>query len=157
MWVLKYTGLDYQYLVKTSPYFVQILLFTLSDYYLYQLGKKVLGKSEARIAMYFLIFNAAYTRFMIRCFSNSFEAALQIIAFYFYYNVGKKFDINITMLAILLSVNLIVRPTSMVPWPVLLLVKLITTRAICSFLLTAIFVAIPALGMCIAIDSYMYG
>jgi len=44
LWILKFTRLDYPYLVRISPYIAHYPLMILSDLYLWKIGKKTVGK-----------------------------------------------------------------------------------------------------------------
>lgn len=94
---------------------------------------------------------------MVRTFSNSVEACFQVIAFYYFLKVSNKFDKNIVMLTFLLTLSFMIRNTSPIGWPPLILIKVIKDRSWIPFLLAFVLVFIPVAFLSVAIDSYYYG
>ncbi len=73
LWILKLTGMDYGYAVRTSPKIAHILLVIIYDSYLWKIGKITVGKNASRVAFFILFFARVYNELIIRTFSNSIE------------------------------------------------------------------------------------
>ena len=84
LWILKYFRIDYQILVLISPYVAHFPLIILSDYYLWKIGKKIVGKSATRVAFILILTSTFMIEFEIRCFTNTLEKVCTVIAFHFY-------------------------------------------------------------------------
>ncbi len=48
-------------------------LVLISDYYLWGIGMKTIGKNATRVALVFYFASRLYNELIIRCFSNSIE------------------------------------------------------------------------------------
>lgn len=155
--LLKALGLDYGYAVRTCPKLAHIALVIVSDGYLWSIGKQVVGKSPTRIAFYILFFARTYNELMTRTLTNSIETVFQVIAFYYFLQVTNKFDKNLVLLTSLLTMSFMIRGTSPIGWPPLILIKMIKDRSWLPFALAFFFVFIPVAGLAILADSYHYG
>lgn len=71
--------------------------------------------------------------------------------------MNKSFDKSLIIVALLLSIALGIRNTSIIGWIPLLLIQMIKTKSFTNFLKAGIFVALPALIIIIGIDSIFYG
>jgi phosphatidylinositol glycan class B len=156
-WLLKKLGLDYGYAVRTCPYIAHILLVIIYDSYLWRIGKLTVGKNSSRIAFLILFFARLYNEFMIRTFSNAVETVFQVIAFFYFLKVSNKFDKNIVLLTFLLTLSFMIRNTSPIGWPPLILIKIVKDRSWLPFILAFVFVFIPVAFLSVALDSYFYG
>lgn len=86
--ILKFFGLDsYYFLTVNSYYFAHFLLVILGDYYYYKLGCKLVGSDSTRLSMYLYISCKFYNIHLIRCFANSTESVMYLIAFYYYIDI----------------------------------------------------------------------
>ncbi len=94
---------------------------------------------------------------MIRCFSNSVEAMLHLLVFNYYLEITNKFDKNLIIVAFWLSIALGIRNTSIMAWIPLLIIKMIVKRAYVKFIFAGLFIAVPAIAFCVALDSIYYG
>lgn len=157
LWLLKTLWLDFGYAVRTCPKIAHIILVVIQDDYLWKIGKITVGKSPTRIAFFILFFARVYNELIIRTFSNSIETIFQIIAFYYFLKVTNKFDKNIVKLTCLLTISFMIRNTSPIGWPPLILIKIIKDRSWIPFILALIIVFIPVVFLSIAVDSYFYG
>ncbi len=156
MWLLKITGFDYGYAVRTSPKIAHIILVIIYDSYLWKIGKLTVGKNATRVGFFILFFARVYNELIIRTFSNSIETIFQTIAFYYFLQVSNKFDRNLAILTLMLTVSFMIRNTSPIGWPPLILIKIIKDRSLIPFLIALITVFIPAAFLCIVVDSYFY-
>lgn len=157
LWILKQLGLDTNLAVRLCPYLAQCILLCISDSYLWDVGKQTVGAPATRIAFLFYLTNRTSNEFMTRCFSNSVETILYIIAYYYFLGVRDKFNINTAIMTALISLSFMIRNTSPVGWVPLLFYKVIYEGALIPFLIAAIVVALPIIGLCILLDSLYYG
>jgi hypothetical protein len=93
---------------------------------------------------------------MIRTFTNSIETIFQIIAFFYFLKVTNKFDKNIAILTGLLTVSFMIRNTSPIGWPPLILIKIIKDRSLVAFIMAFVVVFIPVVFVSILVDSFYY-
>lgn len=155
--VLKTLGLDTNYAVRMCPYLAHSLLVIISDMYLWEVGKKVVGKPATRIALIFYLTNRTCNELMIRCFTNTIETIFHIIAFYYFLNVRYIFDKNAAIMTALISLSFMMRNTSPVGWIPLLIYKVIYDGSLKALILSGIFIAIPIIGLCIGLDTLYFG
>lgn len=157
LWLLKKLGLDYGTAVRTCPYIAHILLVIIHDAYLWRIGKLTVGKNSSRIAFFILFFASHYNELMTRTFSNAVETVFQVIAFFYFLKVSNRFDKNIVLLTSLLTLSFMIRNTSPIGWPPLILIKIVKDRSWLPFLCAFILVFIPVVFISVAFDSYVYG
>ena len=155
LWVIKHLGIDFFIVVKLYPYLVQMLLVLVSDHYLWRIGKKTIGIPGTRIAFVFYLASRLYNEIIIRTFSNSIESIFQIIAFYYYLDVGSKLNRSVLIMTAFLTVSFVIRNTSPIGWVPLLLLKL--RHSFLPFLLSGVLVFFPVIGLCTLLDSAYYG
>jgi phosphatidylinositol glycan class B len=127
------------------------------DRFLWLIGKQTVGKNATRVAFLFLIISRIYNEIITRCFSNSIETIFQTIAFYYFLQVKNRFDFNVVMLTALLTVSFMIRNTSPIGWPPILLMKIIKDRSLIPLLFAGAFVFVPTVALCVLVDSYYYG
>ena len=128
----------------------------ISDYFFYQVGKKIVGIQATRVALLLYFTNPFYNMHLIRCFSNSVETILHLVVFNYYLEIENKLDKNLASVAFLLSIAMGIRNTSIIGWIPLLIYKMITKNALKAFLLSSVLVAVPTLLLIIGIDSIYY-
>ena len=139
------------------PYIAQLPLVILNDLFIWKLGKKLVGVDATRFAMILIVFNWQQIEFISRCFTNSVEQILSVIAFYFYLKQGKSFTIDTVILTALITVSFVSRTTSIVGWIPLLAIKVLRDGSLIPFIMSAVTVAIPCMGLMFYIDSCYYG
>ena len=149
--------MDYGSALRTCPYIAHIILVIIYDAYLWRIGKLTVGKNSSRIALFILFFARLYNEFMIRTFSNAVETVFQVIAFYYFLKVTNRFDKNIVLLTFLLTLSFMIRNTSPIGWPPLILIKIIKDRSWLPFIYAFSLVFIPTAFISVALDSYLYG
>lgn len=154
--LLKFFKMDFPYLVLISPYIAHWPLMMLSDYYLWQIGKRVVGKPATRIAFILLLTNLYMIEFEIRCFTNTLEKIMTVTCFYFYLQQGNSFTLNTAIFTALLTLSFMMRNTSPVGWIPLLFLKIYRDGAFVPFLLAGIFVFVPVTFGCVYLDSLYY-
>lgn len=157
LYILKTLGLDYPWVVRLCPQYAHILLVLVCDRYLWKIGKCTVGKNASRIAMLIYFISRQQSEILIRCFSNSVETVLTVIAFYYFLQVKSKFDKNVVLMVAAMTVSFIVRNTSPIGWPLLLLIKVVKDRSFLPFLFAGVTVFVPIMCLATFIDSWYYG
>jgi hypothetical protein len=157
LFVLKWLGIDSNYMVRISPYICQCIILCISDSYFWSIGKKTVGLSSTRLAFIFYLTNRAYNEIIIRCFTNGIEAILSIIAFHYYLQVKNKFNKSVAIMTGLISISFMMRNTSPIGWIPLLFVKVLKEGSFKPFLIALFIVAIPIIGLSILLDTLYYG
>ena len=82
--LLKYLHLDFPYMVLISPYIAHFPLMLMSDYYLWHVGKLIVGKPATRIAFILFLTNTYMVEFEIRCFTNTLEKIFTVTVYHFW-------------------------------------------------------------------------
>ena len=95
--------------------------------------------------------------YITRCFGNSLEQILSVIAFYFYLKQKDSFTTDTVILTALITVAFIGRNTSIVGWIPLLAIKVLREGSLPPFILSAITVAIPCIAFMVYVDTLYYG
>lgn len=67
-----------------GPYIAHYPLVLISDYTLWSIGKKTVGKEATRIAFILMLTSCFMAEFDSRCFTNTLEKICTVIAFKFY-------------------------------------------------------------------------
>jgi phosphatidylinositol glycan class B len=157
LYLLKHFGLDSPWLVRVQPYLTHCPLVILNDYFVWKIGKRLIGVDASRITVLLLLTNRCQNEYIIRCFTNSLEQIFSVIAFYFYIDQDHRFTLNTVVLTALISLAFMMRNTSPIGWIPLLAHKVIYNGALFPFVLSGIFVALPILGLCVYVDTAYYG
>lgn len=116
----------------------------------------MIGENATRLSMYLYISNKFYNVHVIRCFGNSVEAIIYLIAFHYYNKISSKFDRNMIIFTSLITVSLMMRPTSPIGFVFLVIYKIIKERSLLSFILTGLTCVIPILFCIISLETYYY-
>lgn len=148
--------MDYQYLVMISPYVAHFPLMVLSDYFLWHVGKRTVGKQSTRIAFILMLTNVFMVEFEIRCFTNTLEKICTVIAYHFYMKQKDRFSRDTVIFTMLLTIGFMMRNTSPVGWVPLLVFKIVHEGSFIPFLISGIFIALPLMFLCIYLDSIYY-
>ena len=156
LYVLKLTGLDTRWAVLVQPYVTHCLLVLLGDLFLWHGAKRYVGQNGARIAMLLTLVNRSQTEFITRCFTNGVEQVLSVIAFYFYLGQKERFTFHTVVLTATITLSFMMRNTSPIGWIPLLAIKVLFEGAFLPFLLAGVFVAVPIIGLVVAIDTFYY-
>lgn len=154
--VIKFLRIDYPYLVLISPYLAHFPLMLLSDYYLWHVGKQTVGKQATRIAFILMLTNVFMVEYEIRCFTNTLEKILTVVAYSFYMKQGNRFTIHTVVFTALLTLGFMMRNTSPVGWIPLLAIKIFKHGAFVPFIIAGVFVFVPLTFACVYLDSYYY-
>lgn len=129
----------------------------LNDYFVWKIGKKIIGVNGTRIAMLLLLINRCQNEYIIRCFTNGLEQIFNVIGFYFFIDQRDRFNLNTVILTALISLAFMMRNTSPIGWIPLLAYKVLMEGSLVPFILSGIFVAIPILALCTYVDTAYYG
>ena len=157
MYILRYLGLDTNLLIRKSPYLMQIVLVIIADYFFWKTLKRILVRDAARLSFLLYFVNKCQTIYMIRTLTNSIEAIFTIICFYIYLDQKDTFTMKTVLLTTFLTVSMMIRTTSPTSWIALLGYKVLFEGSLKPFLIAGVFVFLPVVLVCIAIDTYMYG
>jgi len=157
LYVLKFLGLDSNMMVRTCPYLAQCVLVCITDSYLWRVGLKTVGAPATRIAFVLYLTNRSANELMARCYTNSVETTLLVIAFYYFLEVKNKFDRNTAIMTALISLAFVIRNTSPVGWIALLPIKIIYEGSFKPLVQAGIFVALPVIAFAILLDTLYYG
>ena len=123
--VLKWTGLDTNFLVVNSMYFQHCLLWTFGDVYFFFLVQTLIGKQCAILAQVVSFANDDVFRFVSRVSSNGVEGSLVIAGMYYYLKIKPQlFDKNLSLMTLMITLCFITRSSSLVPWIPLALLKI---------------------------------
>jgi hypothetical protein len=91
-----------------------------------------------------------------KCFGNSVESILYLVAFNYYLKITKQFDKNIMIFTFIITVAFMIRCTSPIGFVFLVIYKIYSEDCLESFIKSAVSVAMPTLIFLIAMDSYYY-
>jgi hypothetical protein len=157
MLALKAVGLDSNYAINAVPYVAHWPLVMLGDWFLWRVGKQTVGVNATRVATLLLLFNQFQLEYLHRCFGNALEQILSVVAFHFYLKQGNRFTLDTAALTALITVAFVGRNTSVIGWIPLLAIKVLRDGALPPFILSAITVAVPVIGLTVLVDTAYYG
>lgn len=143
--------------MQVCPKIAHIVLVIIADRYLWKIGVQTIGRPASRVAFLLIFVSSFYNELMIRTFSNSVETVFQIISFYYFLQVKDMFDKNVCLLTGALTISFMIRNTSPIGWPPLLLLKIIKDGSLIPFIIAGFTVFIPVVGLSILVDSWYYG
>ena len=132
------------------------MLVLLGDLFLWHGAKRYVGQNGARLAMLLTLVNRSQTEFITRCFTNGVEQVLSVIAFYFFLGQKERFTFQTAVLTATITLSFMMRNTSPIGWIPLLAIKVLFEGAFLPFLLAGVFVAVPIIGLVVAIDTFYY-
>lgn len=156
--VLRFLGLDTNFLVCNSILFMNSIIQVAGDYYLFLLSNDILGKEGALMTMAYSIVNRRINEIFAKTLTNGCEAVFCVMGLYYYTNLKPKFDRNMALMTVGITIAFIVRSSSLVGWVPLALVKCLTSvDYFLAILAAAVFVALPTFAFSVAIDSICYG
>ena len=156
LWLLKWTRLDFNYLVIASPYLAHWPLMIISDCYLWRIGIKLCGKSETRIAFILMLTNGFLAELDPRCFTNTLEKVCTLVAFYLYIHQKTQFDRETFKFVVLLTIGFMMRNTFPIGWIPLLLVLVVKADKPVIYIIQCVFTFLPFFVLFVAIDSIYY-
>ena len=156
--ILRFIGLDTNFLVCNSILFMNSLIQVAGDYFLFLLSNDVLGREGALMTMTYAIVNRRLNEIFAKTLTNGCEAVFCVMGLYYYANLKPKFDRNMALMTVGITVAFIVRSSSLLGWVPLALVKCFTSFDYFVAIITAgILVALPTFAFSVGIDSLCYG
>lgn len=139
-----------------QPYIQHNILVLVGDWYMYEGGKKYVGKNATRIGMIILFFCKMNMDYTVRCFTNSVEQILGVIAFYYFLEQRDKFNKNTVWLTATITLSFMIRNTSPIGWIPLLAIKVLYEGSLVPFLISALLVSVPVVLINIALDTLYF-
>ena len=103
--------------------------------------------------MFFILFSKVQNEFNLKCFTNSVEQILSVIAFYYFLEQKNKFTAKTAVLTATITLSFMMRNTSPIGWIPLLALKVLFEGALLPFIISAIFVAVPVIAMTVVLDT----
>lgn len=154
---LRLLGLDYNVLVVNSIYAMNILLFTIGDYYLYKLAKNLLGRRFAQLALVYALFNCNINLIFQKTMTNGAESTFSIAALYYYTRLRPEFNRDLKLMTWFITLAFVFRSSSAVGWLPIIIGLFLDLGYFMPLIYAALFVAVPTILFSTAIDSYFYG
>ena len=102
--LLKVLSLDFPFLIRMSPYLVQMVLVLICDLCFWKISKKLIGSQASRLALLLYLTNRMYTEVIIRCLTNGIEAILTIVAFDLFLKMSNSVDLNNILMTALITI-----------------------------------------------------
>jgi hypothetical protein len=124
LWVLKFLGIDKNFLVVNSLLFMNSLIQVLGDYYLYFLASDLAGKNCALISLGMSIFNRRMNEIFGKTLTNTPESIFCLVGLYYYNRLKPKFDKNMILMVVFITLAFIIRSSSLIGWIPLALLKM---------------------------------
>ncbi len=155
--LLKTLSIDYSFLIRNGPRFMQTLYSIIGDLSLYSTSK-ILFVSEdiARDIVIVNLFSWSGTYCMSRTLINSYETVLQYIGVLLWIicmkNQSKKLWYNVSYI-VLVTISIYSRPTSFLWWVIPMIVYLTTDKM---RIVYCTLIGLFTCTVCIVIDSYHY-
>jgi len=156
LYLLKMLNLDFATIVRVQPYLTHYPLVVLHDYFYWKVAKRVMGKDTARVAMLMLVFSMYENLFLVRCFTNSLESIFTVVSFYYFIDQEKSFTKNTVIVTALITASFMMRNTSPIGWIPLLAIKVLFHESFLAYLLAAVIIAVPIIGINILFDSLYF-
>ncbi len=164
--LIKWMGLDTQYLVRASPYLGQALLATIGDCYFKDLSIKLIGGEASSVALILYMSNSFYNQYVIRCFGNSVEAIATVVAFRYF--IDSHRDRNLYVFAFLIALVFCIRNSSIIGWIPLMFIQVYLGKIplhynldgipqLLRLLKACILVSVPTIALIVLADSVYYG
>lgn len=156
--VLRFLRIDTNFLVVNSIGAMNSVIQAVGDVYLYKLAKVLIGKRGALIALVFSFVNLTMTQTFTKTLTNGAEAICSLIAFYYFTHLQAKFDRNMKLMTLFITLAFHLRSSSLVGWIPLAMIKAFTSREyFAAIVQAALTVAVPVTMSSILADSLFYG
>lgn len=157
--LLKLLGIDTNFMVVNSMYFMHCVLWAFGDYFYFYLVKTIAGRRCAVITTTISLTSQTVNRYISRTSMNGIEGNLVIAALYYFTNLKPvKFDSGLSKMTLLISICFLARSSSLAAWIPLAIFKILEdSNFFLPIVLAGLSVTIPAIGFSIALDSYYYG
>lgn len=92
--LLRWTGLDSNFLVVNSVYFMNTLIQVACDYFTHKLAKRLIGPRGAKVALVFSLFNYETNLILQKTLTNNPETAFTVAGLYFFSKLKPSIDEN---------------------------------------------------------------
>ena len=96
----------------------------LGDYYLYFITKDYAGKKGAIICLGIGIFNRRMNEIYGKTLTNTPEAIFCLVGIYYYNRLKPKFDKNMILMTLSITLAFLIRSSSLIGWIPLALIKM---------------------------------
>ncbi|CAI2363217.1 unnamed protein product [Moneuplotes crassus] len=163
--------LDFAVFIIYLPHFLHVVLWQISDLYLYYVVKEESKVHEDRRSLnknggyakltLLILMNCFLTNvFMPRTSTNAFEGLLLPIGLYYWRKVESDntlIDLNAIRLTVAVVIAFIIRPTSVLAWLVPMGWKVFAHKTFLKFFICGIIIAVPMMIGSVILDSLYYG
>lgn len=122
--ILRYTGLDYNVLVVNSFFMANMVVFVVSDIFLYKLADSILGKRPAKIAMLYCLVNSRMNELFHKTMPHVAEYGLTMIALYYYFKLRPQLDKSMVVMTASITAAFIIRSSTLLAWVPMALIKM---------------------------------
>ena len=112
--MLRFLKIDSNSLVNNSLYFMHSLLIVLGDYFMYPLAKMYIGKRGAAVTILYLLFNFKINQIFSKTLTNGVESVFCQMAFYYFARLKPKFDRDMALMTLSITLAFIVRSSSLI-------------------------------------------
>jgi len=151
-------GIDSNFLVCNSILFMNAIIQVMGDYFLFHLANDMIGKQGALMTIVYALLNKRINEIFQKTLTNGCEAAFCVMGLYYFAHLKPKFDRNMTLMTLGITVAFIVRSSSLVGWiPLALFQCFSSMNYFFAIVLSGLFVAVPTFGLSVLIDSLCYG
>jgi hypothetical protein len=111
-------------MVVNSMLMMNSFIQVLGDYYLYFLASDLGGKKCALISLGMSLFNRRMNEIFGKTLTNTPESIFCLVGLYYYNRLKPKFDRNMVMMVLYISLAFIIRSSSLIGWIPLALFKM---------------------------------
>ena len=157
--VLKAFGLDTNFMIVNSIYFMHTLVQVVGDYYCYHFVRQLLGKREAAATLIFSATSEHVNDYVLRTSANGVEGNLMFVVFYHYLNMKPKFfDKSLSMLTLAITISFAVRSSSIVGYiPLALIAIAKDINYLLPIIVAGLTITVPFVLLNLVSDAYFYG
>ena len=156
---MKAIGLDTNFLIVNSIYFMHCVIWVIGDYHCFLFVRQILGKREAIATLAYSITSEHVNDYVLRTSANSVEGNLMFVVFYYYLNLKPKiFDKNIMKLTLAITISFTIRSSSIVGYiPLAFIVIFQDFNYFIPIVVAGLTIAIPFILINLCSDAYFYG
>lgn len=157
--ILKALGLDTNFMIVNSIYFMHVLIQMVGDYYCFHFVRQLLGKREAIATVIFSATSERVNDYTLRTSANAVEGNLMFVVFYHFLNMKPKFfDPSLNKLTLAITLSFAVRSSSIVGYiPLALMAIAQDFRFFLPIIVAGLTITIPLVGINLVSDAYLYG
>ena len=138
--------------------FMNSLIQVLGDYYLYFLAGDLGGKKCALISLGTSLFNRRMNEIFGKTLTNTPESLFCLVGLYYYNRLKPKFDRNMMLMVVFISLAFIIRSSSLIGWIPLAMFKMFqSVDYFVAILQSGLLIAVPTILISIYFDCLAYG